>query len=50
MDWEFEGLFEKFGLLVGVGLYVVKKDLENFKEFIEGCGVEIGVWCGDVDV
>ncbi|WP_282847506.1 SRPBCC family protein [Microbacterium oxydans] len=49
LDWEPEGLLEKLGSLVGVGGHAVKKDLENFKEFIEGRGVETGSWRGDVE-
>jgi len=49
LDWEPEGLLEKVGALVGAGSHAVKKDLKNFKEFIEGRGVETGAWRGDVD-
>jgi uncharacterized membrane protein len=48
IDWEPEGLLEKVGSLVGAGTHAVKKDLENFKEFIEGRGRETGEWRGDV--
>lgn len=48
IDWEPEGLLEKLGSLVGVGSHAVKKDLENFKRFIEGQGGETGAWRGDV--
>jgi hypothetical protein len=29
--------------------HAVKKDLENFKEFIEDRGLETGAWRGDID-
>lgn len=48
LDWEPEGLLEKVGSLVGVGSHAVKKDLQNFKEFIESHGAETGAWRGDV--
>lgn len=48
IDWEPEGLLEKVGSLVGVGKHAVKKDLENFKEFIESRGAETGEWREDV--
>lgn len=49
LDWEPEGVIEKLGSLVGVGGHAVKKDLKNFKEFIEAQGGETGAWRGDVD-
>ncbi len=49
IDWEPEGLVEKLGSLVGAGSHAVKKDLKNFKEFIETQGSETGAWRGDVD-
>lgn len=48
IDWEPEGLAEKLGSLVGVGSHAVKKDLKNFKEFIETQGGATGSWRGDV--
>ncbi|MGP3534582.1 SRPBCC family protein [Microbacterium sp. RD1] len=48
IDWEPEGLLEKVGSLVGAGSHAVKKDLKNFKEFIEGRGAETGQWREDV--
>ena len=48
LDWEPEGVLEKFGSLVGAGSHAVKKDLKNFKEFIEAQGAETGAWRGDV--
>lgn len=49
IDWAPEGLVEKLGSLVGVGSHAVKKDLKNFKEFIETQGGATGSWRGDVD-
>ncbi|WP_458042290.1 MULTISPECIES: SRPBCC family protein [Bacteria] len=49
IDWEPEGLLEKAGSLIGVGKHAVKKDLENFKKFIESQGSETGAWRGDVE-
>ncbi|GAA3641974.1 SRPBCC family protein [Microbacterium awajiense] len=49
IDWEPDGLLEKAGALVGVASHAVKKDLDNFKRFIEAQGVESGAWRGDVD-
>ncbi|WP_440708056.1 SRPBCC family protein [Herbiconiux sp. YIM B11900] len=48
IDWEPEGLLEKVGSLVGAGSHAVKKDLQNFKEFIEKQGTATGEWRGDV--
>lgn len=48
IDWEPEGLLEKVGSMVGAGSHAVKKDLQNFKEFIEKRGSETGAWRGDV--
>jgi uncharacterized membrane protein len=48
IDWEPEGFIEKAGAALGAGKHAVKKDLENFKEFIESQGVETGAWRGDV--
>ncbi len=48
IDWEPEGLLEKVGSLVGAGSHAVKKDLKNFKEFIESRGAETGQWRDDV--
>jgi len=49
IDWDPQGLLEKVGALVGAGSHAVKKDLDNFKEFIEGRGGETGAWRGAVD-
>ncbi|HWK77142.1 MULTISPECIES: SRPBCC family protein [unclassified Microbacterium] len=49
IDWEPEGFVEKAGSMLGVGSHAVKKDLQNFKEFIEARGSETGAWRGDVE-
>lgn len=49
LDWEPEGLVEKLGALVGAGGHAVKKDLKNFKEFIEKRHAPTGAWRGDVE-
>lgn len=49
IDWDPQGLLEKVGALVGAGNHAVKKDLDNFKEFIEGRGSATGSWRGDVE-
>lgn len=48
LDWEPEGMLETLGSLVGAGSHAVRKDLKNFKEFIENAGRETGAWRGDV--
>ena len=48
IDWQPEGLVERAGAFVGAGSHAVKKDLQNFKEFIESRDVETGSWRGDV--
>jgi len=49
LDWEPTGLLEKLGSAVGVGSHAVKKDLKNFKEYIESEGHPDGAWRGDVE-
>lgn len=49
LDWEPRGVLETAGALVGVDDRAIKKDLENFKEFIESRGVPTGGWRGDVE-
>ncbi|MFG6402703.1 MULTISPECIES: SRPBCC family protein [unclassified Microbacterium] len=49
LDWEPTGVLEKIGAAVGVDDHAVKKDLENFKKFIESRGTETGAWRGDVE-
>jgi len=48
LDWEATGLLEKFGAAVGIGGHEVKKELKNFKEFIESQPAETGARRGDV--
>lgn len=48
LQWEPEGLREKLGAALGVDDHAVKKDLTNFKDFIEARGGETGSWRGDV--
>ena len=49
IDWEPSDALEKLGSLVGAGRHAVKKDLDNFKTFIERTGRETGAWRGDVE-
>lgn len=49
IDWEPGDLLEKAGALVGAPKHAVKKDLDNFKEYIESRGAETGAWRGDVE-
>jgi uncharacterized membrane protein len=49
LDWAPDGLVEHLGALVGAGSHAVKKDLENFKEFIEKNHAPTGAWRGDVE-
>lgn len=48
IDWEPTGLLEKAGAALGVDDRAIKKDLHNFKEFIESQGTATGAWRGDV--
>ncbi|MBU4464455.1 MAG: SRPBCC family protein, partial [Actinobacteria bacterium] len=50
LDWEPEGFLETVGSMLGAGSHAVKKDLKNFKEFIESQGVAEGAWRGEVQV
>lgn len=49
LDWDPEGLLEKIGAGVGMDDHAVKKDLTNFKAYMEERGGESGAWRGDVD-
>ena len=49
MTWEPEGLLETLGAKIGADELGVKKDLENFKRFVESRGVEAGAWRGEVE-
>ena len=48
LDWEFEGMVEALGALLGRDDRAVKGDLERFKELIEKQGSESGAWRGEV--
>ena len=48
LDWEATGLMEKAGAALGIDNFAIKKDLANFKEFIEAKGTDDGGWRGDV--
>jgi uncharacterized membrane protein len=48
MEHETEGLTETLGSALGSDSRRVKGDLERFKEFVEGRGVETGAWRGEV--
>ena len=48
MEAEPEGAVESAGAAMGFLERRVKGDLERFKEFIEGRGVETGAWRGEV--
>jgi uncharacterized membrane protein len=48
LDWEPTGLLEKVGGALGAGSHAVKKDMKNFKEYIESKGAPDGAWRGDV--
>jgi uncharacterized membrane protein len=48
MDVEPESFMEKVGDALGMMEANVKRDLQNFKEFIEERGAETGAWRGEV--
>jgi uncharacterized membrane protein len=48
VDWAPSGLLESAGAALGIDDHAIKKDLQNFKEFIEGKRSETGAWRGDV--
>jgi uncharacterized membrane protein len=48
MEHETEGMLETLGTALGSDSRRVKGDLERFKEFVEGRGVESGAWRGEV--
>ncbi|SEO08065.1 SRPBCC family protein [Cryobacterium luteum] len=48
LDWEAKGLLEKAGAALGIDNHAIKKDLANFKEFIEAKGTDDVGWRGDV--
>jgi len=49
VDYEPEGFLENVGAALGVVEGRMKGDLERFKDFIEGRGVETGAWRGEVE-
>ncbi len=49
IDWSPSGPLEAAGAALGIDERSVKKDLQNFKEFIESRDVATGAWRGDVD-
>ncbi|KQR53370.1 cyclase [Leifsonia sp. Leaf336] len=49
LDWQPGDVVEKVGAVFGLDDHAVKKDLRNFKEFIEAQPVETGSWRGDVN-
>ncbi len=49
LDWSPEGVTEKVGSALGFDDRQVKKDLDNFKKFIESRGAPTGAWRGDVN-
>lgn len=48
LDWEAEGFLEKVGAVLGVDDRAIKKDLQNFKEFIEEPANQGTGWRGNV--
>jgi len=48
MEWSPDGVIEKAGDALGFDDRQVERDLERFKEYIEGGGVETGVFRGEV--
>ncbi|ANP74651.1 SRPBCC family protein [Cryobacterium arcticum] len=50
LDWEAEGFLEKVGAVFGVDDHVIKKDLKNFKEFVENPANQNDGWRGEVQI
>ena len=48
IDWTTEGILEKLGAAIGSDGRAIKKDLANFKQYIESKGQADGAWRGDV--
>jgi uncharacterized membrane protein len=48
LDYDPQGVVENVGDALGAVSRRVEGDLERFKEFIEGRGVETGAWRGEV--
>jgi uncharacterized membrane protein len=49
IEWDAEGLVERFGGALGLDSRRVRGDLERFKEMIESRGEETGAWRGEVE-
>ena len=49
ISWEPEGALETAASVVGLDGHAVRKDLGNFKKFVEERGTATGQWRGDVD-
>ncbi|WP_349897252.1 SRPBCC family protein [Parafrigoribacterium soli] len=48
LSWDPQNLTEKVGAVLGVDDAAIKKDLDNFKDFIEDEGSANGAWRGNV--
>ena len=48
METDPKGFLEKVGSTLGADNHAIKKDLANFKEYIESKGSPDGAWRGDV--
>jgi uncharacterized membrane protein len=48
IDWEPAGVLEILGSALGVDNHAIKKDLQNFKEYVETTNVPAGGWRGEV--
>lgn len=48
MEWEPEGFVEKAGAALQLDDMLVKRDLEHFRDFIEGRSRPTGAWRGEV--
>ena len=48
IDWEPKGILEKLSGSLGVDNHAIKKDLKNFKQYIESKGTADGAWTGDI--
>jgi uncharacterized membrane protein len=49
LDWEAKGLLENLGAALGVDNRAIKKELGNFKEYIENGNADGSGWRGNVD-